>query len=240
MKEKKKSKKKILIILAIIVAAIVSIIGYGVVKDLNQEKRLKAELDYLYKITNQEKYNESEIEKVLNRTISKGDYKKVEIAYKKYTKDCFTIITDIMSVLDDEYLTEVLSAKNYQEDGKEFIKSKKFLQTSRETLQNSMMKYNDYLTETKAMSYLDKDLDQYYIDFYKDELVGNLESNDEDEELFSSLNSIIDLINAEEDVIDFLIENKDAWIIEDNSIVFNTDSLVTEYNLLLAAVDNEE
>lgn len=240
MKEKKKSKKKILIILAIIVAAIVFIIGYGVVKDLNQEKRLKAELDYLYKITNQEKYNESEIEKVLNRTISKGDYKKVEIAYKKYTKDCFTIITDIMSVLDDEYLTEVLSAKNYQEDGKEFIKSKKFLQTSRETLQNSMIKYNDYLTEEKAMSYLDKDLDQYYIDFYKDELVGNLESNDEDEELFSSLNSIIDLINAEEDVIDFLIENKDAWVIEDNSIVFNTDSLVTEYNLLLAAVDNEE
>lgn len=240
MKEKKKSKKKILIILAIIVAAIVSIIGYGVVKDLNQEKRLKAELDYLYKITNQEKYNESEIEKVLNRTISKGDYKKVEIAYKKYTKDCFTIITDIMSVLDDEYLTEVLSAKNYQEDGKEFVKSKKFLQTARETLQNSMIKYNDYLTETKAMSYLDKDLDQYYIDFYKDELVGNLEGNDEDEEPFASLNSIIDLINAEEDVIDFLIENKDAWLIEDNSIVFNTDSLVTEYNLLLAAVDNEE
>lgn len=239
MKEKKKSKKKILIILAIIVAAIVSIIGYGVVKDLNQEKRLKAELDYLYKITNQEKYNESEIEKVLNRTISKGDYKKVEIAYKKYTKDCFTIITDIMSVLDNEYLTEVLSAKNYQEDGKEFIKSKKFLQTSRETLQNSMIKYNDYLTETKAMSYLDKELDQYYIDFYKDELVGNLESNDEDEELFASLNSIIDLINAEEDVIDFLVENKNSWHLEEDSIAFDSDSLTAEYEVLIAAVESE-
>ena len=102
-----------------------------------------------------------------------------------------------------------------------------------------MIKYNDYFTEEKAMSYLDKELDDYYIDFYKDEVVGNLESDEEDEKLFDSLNSIIDLINAEEEVINFLIENKDNWQVENGSIAFTSDSLIDEYSMLLAAINNE-
>ena len=102
-----------------------------------------------------------------------------------------------------------------------------------------MIKYNEYFTEKKAMSYLDKDLDDYYIDFYKDEVVGNLTSDEEDEELFASLNSIIDLINAEEDVIDFLVENKNSWHLEGESIAFDSDSLTAEYEILIAAVESE-
>ena len=63
--------------------------------------------------------------------------------------------------------------------------------------------------------------------------------NEEDEKLFDSLNSIIDLINAEEEVINFLIENKDNWQVENGSIAFTSDSLIDKYNMLLAAINNE-
>lgn len=238
-KKEKNSKKKILIIIGIIVAILVGLVAYGVVADLHQEKKLKKELDYLYEITNKEDYDEKEIDKILNRTVTTGDYKKVEVAYKKYTKDCFTILTDITSVLGNDRLASVLTAENYQEDGKDFIKTKEYLKSAKETLQKSMTKYNEYFTEEKAMSYLDKALDDYYIDFYKDEVVGNLESDEEDEKLFNSLNSIIDLINAEEEVIHFLIENKDNWQVENGSITFTTDALIDKYNMLLEAVSNE-
>lgn len=238
-KKEKNSKKKILITIGIIVAILVGLVAYGVVTDLYQEKKLKKELDYLYEITNKEDYDEKEIDKILNRTVTTGDYKKVEVAYKKYTKECFTILTDITSVLGNDRLAYVLTAENYQEDGKDFIKTKEYLKSAKETLQRSMTKYNEYFTEEKAMSYLDKTLDDYYIDFYKDEVVGNLESDEEDEKLFDSLNSIIDLINAEEEVIHFLIENKDNWQVENGSIAFTTDALADKYNMLLEAVSNE-
>lgn len=238
-KKEKNSKKKILITIGIIVAILVGLVAYGVVTDLYQEKKLKKELDYLYEITNKEDYDEKEIDKILNRTVTTGDYKKVEVAYKKYTKECFTILTDITSVLGNDRLAYVLTAENYQEDGKDFIKTKEYLKSAKETLQRSMTKYNEYFTEEKAMSYLDKALDDYYIDFYKDEVVGNLESDEEDEKLFDSLNSIIDLINAEEEVIHFLIENKDNWQVENGSITFTTDALIDKYNMLLEAVSNE-
>lgn len=238
-KKEKNSKKKILITIGIIVAILVGLVAYGVVTDLYQEKKLKKELDYLYEITNKEDYDEKEIDKILNRTVTTGDYKKVEVAYKKYTKDCFTILTDITSVLGNDRLAYVLTAENYQEDGKDFIKTKEYLKSAKETLQKSMTKYNEYFTEEKAMSYLDKALDDYYIDFYKDEVVGNLERDEEDEKLFDSLNSIIDLINAEEEVIHFLIENKDNWQVENGSITFTTDALIDKYNMLLEAVSNE-
>ncbi len=238
-KKEKNSKKKILITIGIIVAILVGLVAYGVVADLHQEKKLKKELDYLYEITNKEDYDEKEIDKILNRTVTTGDYKKVEVAYKKYTKDCFTILTDITSVLGNDRLAYVLTAENYQEDGKDFIKTKEYLKSAKETLQKSMTKYNEYFTEEKAMSYLDKALDDYNIDFYKDEVVGNLERDEEDEKLFDSLNSIIDLINAEEEVIHFLIENKDNWQVENGSIAFTTDALIDKYNMLLEAVSNE-
>ena len=238
-KKEKNSKKKILITIGIIVAILVGLVAYGVVTDLYQEKKLKKELDYLYEITNKEDYDEKEVDKILNRTVTTGDYKKVEVAYKKYTKECFTILTDITSVLGNDRLAYVLTAENYQEDGKDFIKTKEYLKSAKETLQRSMTKYNEYFTEEKAMSYLDKALDDYYIDFYKDEVVGNLERDEEDEKLFDSLNSIIDLINAEEEVIHFLIENKDNWQVENGSITFTTDALIDKYNMLLEAVSNE-
>lgn len=237
--EVKKSKKNIFIIIGVVILVLLVPIIYGVVKDLKQEDTLKKELDTLYEVTNKEPIDRAEVNKILDRTVTtSSDYKKVEIAYKKYTRDCFTILTDIMDVLEDNRLVEVLTAENYQQDGKDFTETKKYLQETKEKLQRVITNYNEYFTEEKAMSYLDKNLDSYYQDFYKDEVVGNLDKTKEDDEVISSINDLITLIDQETDVINFLVTNKDAWTIEDSSISFTTDDLIDAYNNLIGKISD--
>ena len=88
--EVKKSKKHIFIIIGVVILLLLVPIIYGVVKDLKQEDTLKKELDTLYEVTNKEPIDRNEVNKILDRTVTtSSDYKKVEIAYKKYTRDCF-------------------------------------------------------------------------------------------------------------------------------------------------------
>ena len=236
--EVKKSKKHIFIIIEVVILLLLVPIIYGVVKDLKQEDTLKKELDTLYEVTNKEPIDRNEVNKILDRTVTtSSDYKKVEIAYKKYTRDCFSILTDIMDVLEDNRLVEVLTAENYQQDGKDFTE-KKYLKETKEKLQRVIKNYNEYFTEEKAMSYLDKNLDSYYQDFYKDEVVGNLDKTKEDDEVISSINDLITLIDQETDVINFLVTNKDAWTIEDSAISFTTDDLIDAYNNLIGKISD--
>lgn len=237
--EVKKSKKHIFIIIGVVILLLLVPIIYGVVKDLKQEDTLKKELDTLYEVTNKEPIDRNEVNKILDRTVTtSSDYKKVEIAYKKYTRDCFSILTDIMDVLEDNRLVEVLTAENYQQDGKDFTETKKYLKETKEKLQRVIKNYNEYFTEEKAMSYLDKNLDSYYQDFYKDEVVGNLDKTKEDDEVISSINDLITLIDQETDVINFLVKNKDAWTIEDSAISFTTDDLIDAYNNLIGKISD--
>ena len=237
--EVKKSKKHIFIIIGVVILLLLVPIIYGVVKDLKQEDTLKKELDTLYEVTNKEPIDRNEVNKILDRTVTtSSDYKKVEIAYKKYTRDCFSILTDIMDVLEDNRLVEVLTAENYQQDGKDFTETKKYLKETKEKLQRVIKNYNEYFTEEKAMSYLDKNLDSYYQDFYKDEVVGNLDKTKEDDEVITSINDLITLIDQETDVINFLVTNKDAWTIKDSAISFTTDDLIDAYNNLIGKISD--
>ena len=70
------------------------------------------------------------------------------------------------------------------------LQKKKYLKETKEKHQRVIKNYNEYFTEEKAMSYLDKNLDSYYQDFYKDEVVGNLDKTKEDDEVISSINNV--------------------------------------------------
>ena len=127
-------KKKVLIIIAIIVAIIVGIITYMLITDLNQESKLKDELNYLDSLVNVENIDLDKIDEILNRTVTKDDYQVVEKAYKSYLSDSFDNIVTITNIINDEQLTNVLTVENYQEDGPDFVVSKEYLETSKEFL----------------------------------------------------------------------------------------------------------
>ena len=212
----------------------ICLIAYYVVVDLNQEKKLKKELDEIYEMTNQENIDVDKIYERLDKIVTKDDYAKVEEAFKQYLKDNFDNSLKIAEILSDERLVTILTANNYLEDGKEFIETKKYIETTRNELENCKQKYNEFFTEEKAMSYIEnKNLDSYYVDLYKDEFVGDIESENDDKTVENSINDIIELLDISEEVINLLANNPDSWEINGEYIEFNNNSLSEQYDELI-------
>ena len=139
----------------------------------------------------------------------------------------------ITDTLNDEQLVNLLSVENYIEDGKEFTKSKEYINGTRTALEICKQKYTEFLTEEKAMSYInDKGLDEYYIDLYKQEFVGDM-SEASDGEVESSIDEIIKILDISEQVLNLLSENQNAWEIEGENIVFNSETLSNQYDELI-------
>lgn len=231
-------KKKIIITIIIIALVLLGGLGYTVFQDLNQEKKLNVEIEELDGLLNfEENMDTSEIEKRLDRVVTKNDYAIVEIAYKQYVSDFYNNAIEITNILNDGRISNSLTAQNYKKDGPEFTETKEYLSATKEKLETCKQKYYDLLTDEKIMSYIDgKDLDDYYVDYYKQEVVGNLEEEKNDKTIETSLNDIIDLLNNSQKVIDFLAENKGKWKVEDEKITFIKDSLYEDYNNLITAV----
>lgn len=84
------------------------------------------------------------------------------------------------------------------------------------------------------MSYInDKGLDSYYTDLYNKEVIGDLENERNDKTVDEAMNGIITLLDSVEKIIDFLIENKNAWQVDGKSLAFTSDSALNKYNELL-------
>ena len=230
-------KKKVLIAVLIIIVIALVVIGYFVFSDMMQEDKLKTELTEIYQLTNAETIDMDAINERLNRTITKGDYAVVEEAFKSYLKDNFDNSIEIANILNDEKITSLLTVENYKEDGKDFTESKSYITTTKATLENCKEKYTEFLTEEKAMSYInDKGLDSYYTDLYKEEFVGDMETSESDGIVESSIDEVISILNTSEEILNLLSENQDSWEIDGEIIVFSSESLSDEYNELVDAL----
>ena len=227
-------KKKILIVLLIIIVIALIGVGYFVFSDMQQEDKLKTELYELDQLVNAENIDMDAINTHLNRTVTKGDYAVVEDAFKSYLRDNFDNSIQIANILNDEKITTLLTVENYQEDGKNFINSKEYITNTRTTLEDCKNKYTEFLTEDKAMSYInDKGLDSYYTDLYKEEFIGDMDSIPKDTTVQDSINEVIRVLNTSEEVLNLLSENQDSWEIDGENIFFNSESLSNQYDELI-------
>lgn len=227
-------KKKILIVLLIIIVIALVGVGYFVFTDMMQEDKLKTELSELNDLVNAENINMDAVNEKLDRRITTGDYEKVEDAYKSYLRDNFDNSIQIANILNDEKITTLLTVENYESDGKDFTESKEYITNTRETLEECKAKYTEFLTEEKAISYInDKGLDSYYTDLYKNEFIGDMSSASQDTTVRNSIDEVITILNTSEEVLNLLSENQNSWEIEGEKIVFNSESLSNEYDELI-------
>ena len=227
-------KKKILIVLLIIIVIALVGVGYFVFTDMMQEDKLKTELSELNDLVNAENINMDAVNEKLNRRITTGDYEKVEDAYKSYLRDNFDNSIQIANILNDEKITTLLTVENYKEDGKDFTESKEYITNTRTTLEECKNKYTEFLTEEKAMSYInDKGLDSYYTDLYKNEFIGDMSSAAQDTTVQDSIDEVITILNTSEEVLNLLSENQNSWEIDGENISFNSESLSNQYDELV-------
>ena len=227
-------KKKILIVLLIIIVIALVGVGYFVFTDMEQEEKLKTELSELNDLVNAENIDMDAINEKLERRITTGDYEKVEDAYKSYLKDNFDNSIQITNILNDEKITTLLTVENYESDGKDFTESKEYITNTRTTLEDCKNKYTEFLTEEKAMSYInDKGLDSYYTDLYKNEFIGDMSTAAQDTTVQTSIDEVITILNTSEEVLNLLSENQNNWEIDEENISFNNESLSNQYDELV-------
>lgn len=227
-------KKRILIIVGIIILIVIGVIAYFVITDLQQEDKLTAELQEISNLVNSQNIDIDQINERLDRTVTRGDYAVVEQSFKQYLKDNFDVSMKIADILNDEKLTTILTADNYKQDGKDFVETKNYISTTRDQLETYKTEYKDFFTEDKVMSYInDKNLDSYYTDLYKQELVGDIESDNETELVESAINDVIGILDIYEEVINFLVDNQNSWNVQDDTIEFTSESLQNQYNSLI-------
>lgn len=229
-------KKKIIIAVVVIVALIIGVLGYMVISDMGQEDKLKTELSEINDLANAETIDMDEINKRLDRTVTTGDYAKVEEAFKSYLRDNFDNSIEIADLINDERITTLLTADNYKTDGKDFTESKNYISTTKQKLEEYKEKYSEYMTKEKAMSYIeDKGLDSYYVDLYEQEYVGDMDSA-KDTTVEDSIDEIISLLDTSEKVLNLLSNNQDTWNVEGDNIVFSNDSIRNQYDELINSI----
>ena len=229
-------KKKIIIAVVVIVVLIIGVLGYMVISDMGQEDKLKTELSEISDLSNAENIDMDEINKRLDRTVTTGDYAKVEDAFKSYLRDNFDNSIEIANLINDERITTLLTAENYKTDGKDFTESKNYILTTKQKLEECKEKYSKYMTKEKAMSYIeDKGLDSYYVDLYEQEYVGDMESA-KDTTVEDSIDEIISLLDTSEKVLNLLSNNQDTWNVEGDNIVFSNDSIRNQYDELINSI----
>lgn len=228
-------RKKVLITIFIIIVLAIALIWYYFVSDMIQEDRLRTELSEINNLANAETIDIDAINERLDRIVTTGDYAVVEDAFKSFLRESFDNSIQIANILNDEKITTLLTAENYKEDGKDFTESKNYITTTRATLEECKDKYSEFLTEEKAMSYINnKNLDSYYINLYKEEFVGDMGETEDDGIVENSIDEIISILNTSEEVLNLLSDNQNEWEIDGENIVFSNDNLANEYDNLIA------
>lgn len=225
--------KKVLMVLGVLLALAVGVFVVKTVIDIGKEKALIEEFTEIVEMTEEKNPDFDAIRKRTAKTISSGDYKKVEIAGKEYVKDVADLVEEMTKTLSDEGFANLLTVDNYKKDGPKFVKSRAFVKETKAKIDGFKASYEELLSEEKIMSYIEDDkLDSYYEDFYRDKIIGEINS-DEKAAIDESIAELMAVLDGAVKIYDFLEANAGNWTTTNDNIVFANQSLIDQYNKLV-------
>lgn len=230
-KENKEKKNNYILAIFLIVIILIGIVTFFL---FNQKMLVKNEIHSLERMVATDKADYEQIDKKLRKTVSFGKYKEVEISFKKYIQDVVTTTQSINNLTKKEDLSNVLSAKNLQEDGREFKKTQKYIKETKEELLKQLNALVELMDKKKIMSYVEnKKLPKKYISFYEEVAVDKNENLlGMQKSLQKSLDYYANMFDTFDQAITFLKKTK-SWKIENNKLVFGTSKDFENYNKII-------
>ena len=235
-------KKKIIIlvvvILSIILVAFTFILFTSVKKDLKIESSLTKEVTELNLLI--ENNDNSNINTRLNTITTSGDYVLVEKAAKNYLKDKEKLFKEMYEILDNsDNIENLLMIDNIKADGKEFTNTISLINNTGSKLTKLRDEYQSLSSREKIESYLSKKLreDDYYNDYYLNELMVDMMNNQKN---LDAINKYLATVSKLKDIFSFLRENKDNWNLENDKIMFNSETLYNYYDGLLTGISDDK
>ena len=231
-----KKKKIIFIIIGILLALFIALVTYFVIRDFKEEKKLREDIIDINDMINSEKKDFKVIKKRLKTYVTTGDNLKLEKSVKEYYIDSVNLIEEFDKIYDEEKLSSILTISNFVMDGKDFVISKNYLSNVNDNLDNYSKRVNKQLSNKKIMSYYNKyKLDSYYEELFND-LINNFSYFGTESSFDKEIDYIKNFVKNIDNVITFLIDNKDYWNIVNYNIEFKNNEKLKEFELLISKV----
>ena len=233
--------KSFKIFLNIVIIAAVGLVAFLVIRNFMTDGKVQREIKEIYDLiynSDEETYDLETIYTKLDDVVSNDGYAIVEIVAKDYLSDVFDKILELEDIINDERMNNVLTVTNYKEDGPNFTDTINYLDETKQKVLNLKASMLGDLEVNTIMSYIiNEDLEESYIDLYGTlEFAKESNINKNKEKIESAVDSFVSQIEGMESVIDFLIENKNEWEINDDMIVFDDTSLSNEYNDMISSI----
>ena len=237
-KKLKKGVKIVLIIIGVILLLFAGLIGIEVYKDMQIEKKLNKEIQEIQNIMDATEFDEEKFKNKLNNTVSDGDYYKVERAYKNYLRDYLSVIYEIKNFYNDLDYENILTIDTIKEDGPGFVSSKLYVNNAILELGTLKVKFNNFSDEEKVLSYLDKKVDKYYVEYFKT-IIGDVSQSNTEKELSNELEKTNTFLDNVLGILNYLSKYKDYWYISSDKLYFTDEEILNQYNDLLENVNTE-
>ena len=217
-----KKKIPLIIFIAFLIAVgVIGYFGYNYYIDEKEKKLLEDEMTEVVKYINNDEVDVEKIKEITAADITTGNRLAVEKALESYIIDTANAINTALVLLNDQRMTNLLTATNYQNDGPIFTNSKNYIEEARKKL----LQYFTNPTD-----------DDYYDEMYKELAIGSGLNLDSVKNFSSSLDSVINLLDVSNETLTFLSQNAQGWQIQNNQIYFTTQDLLNTYNTLIAKI----
>ncbi len=238
---KKTSKKFIAVILSIYTLFVIVgiFIGINFYQNLQAEALLEKEFDEIEYLIENEGLDSYIVDSKLKNYVTTNGYLGVEMAIKSYLQDLIDQCRDLTDIYNDYDLYEVLYLNNFDADAPLFEYSKNVLSTNRDKLVVIQDELTNLFNKDTIMTYgEDYNLNWYYLTYYKNLMIDDSLIQDNQEEINTSINYILNMFDAYMAYFTFLSDNHEYWTMDDEYIYFETDELLAEYNRLLSIINN--
>ena len=218
------------LVTSLIIIAIITLIGIPFFwRDASKVAKFSAEMVSLSEAS--EDGNTEELNKILNRTVSKDkSYLAVERGIKDYIKAQNEEMDDLIWMVGEEGVMSVVDASSIQADDASFTASHALLNEAREVISAKRDNRNTFFTEEGALSFLDSEgLDESMVDTFLDYTYYNENSEAFEEAYNDILDTLEQMVSIYDDALNILAEHPDEWHIEDDSVHFATQELYDTY-----------
>lgn len=232
----KKSKKIFLIILTIILI-IMFLIGIMVVKDLKEEDKLRDDISNINELINSDNPDNKLINKKLKTYVTTGENLSLEKAVKRYYLDLYNLVKKYNNIVNVEKISNLVSINNFIFDGKDFNISKNYINDINKNLDELENEVSEQISDKNRNKYFNEyKLDSYYKDLYN-ELTVSFDYFGTEKSFKNNVNELKELISLISNTLNYLSDNKNHWIISNDTIIFDSKEKLNEFGILLSKIE---
>ena len=233
-----RSRPSKVMVLSCILGLVAAMVIGVVINNVTAESRFEKEIVAVNKVFSGR--DSKKISEVLERTVSSGDYAKVERSLKSYVGDLTNNLGEIEDIMESETIYNSLEGKYLEEHRDNLGATIAELDEAAEKIKALTAEYKKLYNEEKVKEYIkDQGLGENYTALFIENAKLFYEDSDVHQSYDSMLDVLADTIRVEAKALDFLNKNKSAWTVKSGSISFTNSGAASTYNEILQSVANK-